>query len=160
MKKMATQMMTKTYLFPPACKAVGLWLFVPAAVLGLNLLTDWWDVSWQVPVFALAEDAGGFRGLRTDIVPTLVVAALVVSLLLICFSREKDEDEYVEALRCHTLVLAVIASYVALIVGNLLIYGFSFLTFLFVNLFTVLAVYALVFHYRLYRSRKCMSDEE
>ena len=79
---------------------------------------------------------------------------------MICFSREKDEDEYVAQLRCRTLVVSVMASYVCLLVGNLFIYGFSFLTFLFVNLFTVLVVYALLFYYRLYRSRRSAGYEE
>ena len=47
-----------------------------------------------------------------------------------------------------------------MMVGNLFIYVFPFLTFLFVNLFTVLVVYALLFHYRLYRSRRSAGYEE
>ena len=157
--------MEKTYLFPSFCKKAGLGMFVPFAVAGVCMLGSWWNLEWSLPVFALAADplgasGGSFVTVHTDVFPTLVIFGLVVSLLMICFSREKDEDEYVAQLRCRTLVVSVMASYVCLLVGNLFIYGFPFLTFLFVNLFTVLVVYALLFHYRLYRSRRSAGYEE
>ena len=157
--------MEKTYLFPSFCKKAGLGMFVPFAVAGVCMLGGWWNLEWSLPVFALAADPlgasrGSFVTVRADVFPTLVIFGLVVSLLMICFSREKDEDEYVAQLRCRTLVVSVMASYVCLLVGNLFIYGLPFLTFLFVNLFTVLVVYALLFHYRLYRSRRSAGYEE
>ena len=69
------------------------------------------------------------------------------------FNRITDEKLAMDANLYNSLM-------VRLLVGNLFIYGFPFLTFLFVNLFTVLVVYALLFHYRLYRSRRSAGYEE
>ena len=57
------------------------------------------------------------------------------------------------------LVIAVIASYVCLLVGNLFIFDIAFLTFLFINMFTVLVLYAIAFNYRLYQFRKSADEE-
>ncbi len=158
--------MEKTYLFPAAFKKAGILMFIPFAVLGLNLLFSWWNIEWKMTVFTFAgtddlfAPASYFKTIHTDIFPTLVIFGLVVSLLMLCFSRERDEDEYVANLRCRTLVIAVIASYVCLLVGNLFIFDIAFLTFLFINMFTVLVLYAIAFNYRLYQFRKSAADEE
>lgn len=157
--------MEKTYLFPAAFKKAGILMFIPFAVLGLNLLFSWWNIEWKMTVFTFAgtddlfAPASYFKTIHTDIFPTLVIFGLVVSLLMLCFSRERDEDEYVANLRCRTLVIAVIASYVCLLVGNLFIFDIAFLTFLFINMFTVLVLYAIAFNYRLYQFRKSADEE-
>lgn len=160
--------MEKTYLFPAACKKAGLWMFIPFAVLGLNEMEvfNWLDIRWKVPVFALVSDqtlgtsSYFFNVLHMDIVLTLAIFGLVVSLLLFCFSSEKDEDEYVANLRCRTLVTSVVISYTILLIGNLFIYKYSFFTFMCFNMFTVLIVYAIMFNYRLHKFRKSVRDEE
>lgn len=147
------QTMKKNYLFPPVFKRVGLWFFFPFAIIGTGCLFDrgWWGI----------ESSGGFfsSGLYENF-PTIAIAGIAASLLLICFSREKDEDEYVNDLRCRTLVWSVIFGYLVLIAGDLFIYGMAFLTFTFVNMYTILLLYAIVFNFRLYRLRKSACDEE
>ena len=126
--------MEKTYFFPSFCKKAGLGMFVPFAVAGVCMLGGWWNLEWSLPVFALAADplgasGGSFVTVRADVFPTLVIFGLVVSLLMICFSREKDEDEYVVQLRCRTLVVSVMASYVPCWWATCLSTGYRFSPF-------------------------------
>ena len=145
--------MKKNYLFPQVFKRVGLWFFIPFAVMGIGCLfgNGWWGIS---------SSEGFFSSGLYEYFPTIAIAGIASSLLLICFSREKDEDEYVNDLRCRTLVWSVISGYLVLIAGDLFIYDMAFLTFTFVNMYTVLVLYAVVFNFRLYRLRKSASNEE
>ena len=96
--------MKKNYLFPQVFKRVGLWFFIPFAVMGIGCLfgNGWWRHSSSEGLFS-----SGLYGYF----PTIAIAGIAASLLLICFSREKDEDEYVNDLRCRTLVWSVISGY-------------------------------------------------
>ena len=96
--------MKKNYLFPQVFKRVGLWFFIPFAVMGIGCLfgNGWWGIS---------SSEGFFSSGLYEYFPTIAIAGIAASLLLICFSREKDEDEYVNDLRCRTLVWSVISGY-------------------------------------------------
>ncbi len=92
-------------------------------------------------------------GMR-DCFDELVVIGLAVSLLLASFSREKDEDECIAHLRMQAWTMAVVSNYLILIVVTLCIYGMSYLNFMAVNMFTVLILFLVVFHWKLWRFRK------
>lgn len=92
-------------------------------------------------------------GMR-DCFDELVVIGLAVSLLLASFSREKDEDECIAHLRMQAWTMAVVCNYLILIVGTLCIYGFPYLNFMCLNMFTVLILFLVIFHWKLWRFRK------
>lgn len=135
--------MKTDYLLSPSCKKVGLWLGIPFVLGGLYLLSNgsWMDTS-------LSQ-----IGMR-DCFDELVVIGLAVSLLLASFSREKDEDECIAHLRMQAWTMAVVSNYLILIVVTLCIYGMSYLNFMAVNMFTVLILFLVVFHWKLWRFRK------
>ena len=82
------------------------------------------------------------------------VVGLTVALLLISFSRERQEDEYIAALRTKALVWAVYVSYIILIIGTVSIYGDAYLYFLFSNLFTLPIVFILKFRWMMHQLNK------
>lgn len=135
--------MKTDYLLSPSCKKVGLWLGIPFVLGGLYLLSNglWMDTF-------LSQ-----IGMR-DCFDELVVIGLAVSLLLASFSREKDEDECIAHLRMQAWTMAVVSNYLILIVVTLCIYGMSYLNFMAVNMFTVLILFLVVFHWKLWRFRK------
>lgn len=135
--------MKTDYLLSPSCKKVGLWLGIPFVLGGLYLLSNgsWMD-TFLSPI-----------GMK-DCFDELVVIGLAVSLLLASFSREKDEDECIAHLRMQAWTMAVVSNYLILIVVTLCIYGMSYLNFMAVNMFTVLILFLVVFHWKLWRFRK------
>ncbi len=135
--------MKTDYLLSPSCKNVGLWLGIPFVLGGLYLLSNG---SWMDTFLSQI-------GMR-DCFDELVVIGLAVSLLLASFSREKDEDECIAHLRMQAWTMAVVSNYLILIVVTLCIYGMSYLNFMAVNMFTVLILFLVVFHWKLWRFRK------
>ncbi len=135
--------MKTDYLLSPSCKKVGLWLGIPFVLGGLYLLSNG---SWMDTFLSQI-------GMR-DCFDELVVIGLAVSLLLASFSREKDEDECIAHLRMRAWTMAVVSNYLILIVVTLCIYGMSYLNFMAVNMFTVLILFLVVFHWKLWRFRK------
>ena len=135
--------MKTDYLLSPSCKKVGLWLGIPFVLGGLYLLSNG---SWMDTFLSQI-------GMR-DCFDELVVIGLAVSLLLASFSREKDEDECIAHLRMQAWTMAVVSNYLILIVVTLCIYGMSYLNFMAVNMFTVLILFLVIFHWKLLRFRK------
>lgn len=88
-------------------------------------------------------------------------AGILLGLMMICFSREKNEDEYISYLRLRSWQLSVLISYGVLFIANLLVYGGWFLSFMIYNMLTVLIVFIVTFNLSLYRlKRERLVDEK
>jgi len=76
---------------------------------------------------------------------------LPLSLLLWIFSREKTEDEYINATRLDAMQVAVYVNYAVLLLSNWLVYGLGFIYVQLVNLVTIPLIFIGWFYYRVYR---------
>lgn len=124
----------RMWLLLPAYGRIGWLLAAPfAAVCLCVLFSQDFGLSWL-------DEAG--------------VTGLTIALLLISFSRERQEDEYIPALRTRALVWAVYVSYTILIVGTASIYGEAYLYFFFSNLFTLPIVFILKFRWMMHQLNK------
>ena len=124
----------RMWLLPSVYRRIGWVLAVPfAAVCVCVLFSQDFGLSWL-------DEAG--------------VTGLTIALLLISFSRERQEDEYIAALRTKALVWAVYVSYVILIIGTVSIYGDAYLYFFFSNLFTLPIVFILKFRWMMHQLNK------
>ena len=125
---------TRMWLLPPAYRRIGWVLAVPfAAVCVCVLFSHDFGLSWL-------DEVG--------------VVGLSIALLLISFSRERQEDEYIVALRTKALVWAVYVSYIILIIGTAGIYGDAYLFFFFSNMFTLPILFILKFRWVLHKLNK------
>lgn len=79
-----------------------------------------------------------------------------VSLFLIAFSREKEEDEYIQKLRLDSLLVACYANSFILIVGTLVFYGFGYLEFMGYNMFTIQLIFIGRFRWVLYKQKQSL----
>jgi hypothetical protein len=70
---------------------------------------------------------------------------------MVGFSKEKIEDEYIASIRMNALVWAVFVNYSLLIVAFIFIYDLSFLNVMAYNMFTVLLLFIIRFHYLLFK---------
>jgi len=89
----------------------------------------------------------------TNILGQVVAALLIVSLLLVAFSKEKMEDEYIASIRSSAMIWAIWAYYLQLFLIFLLVYGPTFVSLMLYNIFTVLILFIARFHYLMNKAR-------
>lgn len=158
--------MKTKYLFPHAYKTIGWLLFVPGLVLGVLYLFGALDsFQWEVPVFSIAQDSvlgnmSYFAFTTNDVKDELIGLLLIIGSLLLAFSKEKSEDEFIASIRLESLVWATYVNYIILIFTMLFIYDMTFFWVLVFNMFTILIFFIIRFNWALYASKKQLSDEE
>ena len=146
-------MLTKI-LLPHRFQKFGWMLILPFAVLLFaNNYFDF-NFSWlesEVREGALFEDS------RENFTNEIAMIGVFISLFLIAFSKEKEEDEFIQKLRLDSLLIACYANTFLLILGTLLFYGFGFLEFMGYNMFTIQLIFIARFRWVLFQQRKFLS---
>jgi len=149
-------MLTKI-LLPHTFQKIGWIMVLPFSVLlfGVNYLS--FKLSWlSVPNFH-SDEEGLSRLLDPDKSNYSLEFALIgvfLSLFLIAFSKERQEDEYIQKLRLDSLLVAFYVTTFILILGTLLFYGFGYLEFMGYNMFTIQLIFITRFKWVLYQQRK------
>lgn len=159
--------MKTNYLFPHRYKWVSGALFAIAFVLltFLFVYTDYEDSQQlKIKVFAIADgfldDNVYFKVVENSVPDELLMLIVLVSGLVFAFSREKQEDEMVAAIRLNSLAWATIANYMILLFCYLFIYGMPFLNVLMGAMLSQLVIFIVLFRYKMYRFNNPRQDEE
>jgi len=136
-------------------KTPGWVLTIPALLTGLYLLFVVQDTEYlcvKVPAWVdtflwidrFFQKDGPFSLCLLD---EIVALALLIGLLLLAFSREKLEDEYIQRVRLESLQWAILINAVLLMLFTLFTYGSPFLTVMTFNMFTPLLIFVGRFYY-------------
>lgn len=158
--------MTSKLLFPNNYKTAGWFILIPAIVMGIYLTAANFEPRWlDAKVFSFFPgDAFGnkqpFTFIYVNLTSTIVGILFITGALLVGFSKEKNEDEFIENLRLSSLLWAVFVNYVLLLVAFIFIYEMAFFTVMIYNMFTVLLIFIIRFNYILYKSSKSFPDEK
>jgi heme/copper-type cytochrome/quinol oxidase subunit 2 len=159
--------MLKQILLPNYFKLIGWILLIPSAVLGFFLMLSDLESTLKInsKVFALYNDEimGSQRHtgiISTDITNTLVGVFFILGAMMVGFSKEKKEDEYVANLRLSSLMWAVWVNYVLLLLSFIFIYGMGFFHVMIYNMFTVLIIFIGRFNIKLFINRMIPADEK
>jgi len=158
--------MNQFIILPNRCKKIGLIILGFSSVLGLLVMFNELEFSWlDMKTFALVSDTGlykhqYFKFNETNLTNTIVGLFCIIGALMVGFSREKREDEYIRDTRLSALLWAVAVNYILLFFAFLLIYDTAFLSVMVYNMFTILLLFIIRFHYVLYRNSKSVSDEK
>jgi sterol desaturase/sphingolipid hydroxylase (fatty acid hydroxylase superfamily) len=159
--------MTNQLLLPHRYKLLGWCLLIPATVIGLYLTFSDFEGGWlRTKVFSLFNDSfftksnKNFSIVETDITNTLVGVVFIIGALLVGFTKEKREDEFIAGLRLSSLQWAVWVNYTVLLLAFLLVYGTAFINVMVYNMFTVLIIFIVRFNFLLYKSTKAVADEK
>ena len=158
--------MTKNYLFPSQFQKLGWILLVPFGILLLYFCftTSVSRIEWKVPVFAIIHNDFGnpdwFKIVKNDIMDEILSIGLIVSLLFIAFSKEKNEDEYISQIRANSLVWALLINFLFLILCEFFVYGLVFFEILCVNLFSILVLFIIKFKIAVFKLNKSTKNEE
>ncbi len=150
------------YLFPNSFKKFGWGIFSVSIIIGL--LFDEPDfLKVKVLAFSLAgfsETSKFFHLITNNIFGEIISIMIIVGAMLVAFSAEKNEDELISKLRLDALAWATYANYIVLIIAIIFVYGLEFLSVLIFNMFIILTLFILRFHWLLYKHKKILSDEE
>lgn len=159
--------MLKQILLPNRFKLVGWILLVPSAIVGFMLMLSDLESKLKInsKVFALYNDEimgnGRHTGIiSTDITNTLVGVFFILGAMMVGFSKEKKEDEYVANLRLSSLMWAVWVNYVLLLLSIIFIYGMGFFQVMIYNMFTVLIIFIGRFNIILLKNKMISIDEK
>ena len=153
-------------LLPNGYKKMGWIILVPSLIMGIVLLaTNFEALGLRATVFAIYGDEifGDtviFGLLKTYVMPTLVGVLFIIGALLVAFSKEKREDEYIASLRLSSFLWAVLVNYLLLMFCFLFIYGGGFFSVMLYNMFTMLIIFIARFNFLLYRNSKTISNEK
>lgn len=136
--------MKKLWLFPRNCRIVGWGLFVLCALLGLYLMFI------------------GYAPLQVDFLyATLANVAIIgalVGLVMVAFSKEHIEDEFVNSLRMDAMIKAFILNSVVIVLLSLTMYGIVYVYALSITQYVVLLAYIVFFRYSI-RKNLCNNEE-
>jgi len=149
--------MKSKLLLPSKAKWIGLALFLPAFILGFAFLI----FNYEIPflnvdlknwMFIIKEE-GMFNSTNNNLTDEVALVFTVIGLLLITFSREKTEDEFIQKIRMESFQWSVLVNYILLLLCTLFIYGSSFFIAMVANLLTVLIIFNIRFHWILFSSK-------
>ncbi|WKS94964.1 hypothetical protein [Riemerella columbina] len=109
--------------------------------------------QWQITVPAIfsnqwLNDEASFTLVRTPII-NLVAVLVIIGGLLVGFSQEKEEDEYIASLRLRAVLWSLLVSYVVFLMLYLTLYGLIFLEVILLQAFLPLLLYIFRFRYLL-----------
>lgn len=164
--------MTNSLLLPARFKMIGWGILIPATLAGLFSAIKGFQISWlHVKVFALFGGDSfspgneiaknqNFTFITTDITLTLIAVLFLVGALIVSFSKEKIEDEFITKLRLSSLLWSVWVHYILLLVAFIFVWGFSFMDVMIYNMFTILIIFIIRFNYILYKNSKTVTDEK
>ena len=159
--------MKTNYLFPNQFQRLGWFLFIPGILLGIVfLITGADDITFfnfkvlsiaKLPIFG---ETVFFSISENNILDEIIGMLIITGGLLIAFSKEKSEDEFISKIRLESLVWATYINYAILIITIIFIYDLIFFWVLVFNMFTVLIFFIIRFKWALYKSKNQIRDEE
>lgn len=149
--------MKVNYLFPSKFKWPAGILFYLLLALGLfveasDFRPDVFNIT--LPALLRFTDTPMGKVVNNNFLNELIGLMAIFSGLVYAFSREKVEDEFVKSIRANALIWAVYTNYILLALFMLLLYDFAFFWAMMLNMFTIIIVFSLRFHWLLYRSNK------
>ncbi|MDD2560112.1 MAG: hypothetical protein PHE04_05530 [Bacteroidales bacterium] len=152
--------MKKSYLFPPVFKWIGWSIFPLFFAMGVAFLFfDYAFFDLNCKVLALVDDGKNFKLMNNDIYEEITIIGLIVSMIFIAFSKEKDEDECIAQIRMQSLVWSILIGSVLLILATVFVYGFAYATVAFLNMFLILFLFVIKFNIELHKFRRTGRDQ-
>ena len=145
--------MKTNYLLPHKYKTVG-WIFlISGLILGICFYAfNFLEELLITKIFSIYNDpfigeAGFFKIVDNNIVDEIASLAIILGGLIVGFTKEKVEDEFIYKLRKDSLVWAIIINYIILIITIVFVYDMAFFHVLVFNMFTPLLFFIVRFNF-------------
>lgn len=155
--------MNTNYLLSNKYKIFG-WILLTIGLIGgvIQVYLEYETYSLTTKVFAFYGDSFNgqddfFKVIYNNIDDELTAIAIIIGGLIVGFSKEKIEDEFIYQLRAESLIWAIIFNYFILLFTVIFIYDMTFFHILVFNMFTPLLFFIIRFNFLKIKSG---SDEE
>ena len=156
--------MKANYLLPNKYKLFGWILFIIGLIGGIIISASNFEFGGpSLKVLSiynesfLSSDRNFFTIVENEIIDEIIAILIIVGGLIVGFSKEKIEDEFIYKLRKDSLVWAIIVNYMVLLFTILFIYDLAFFDVLVYNMFTPLLFFIIRFNFLKLKSN---SNEE
>lgn len=155
--------MKSNLLLSNKLKIAGWVIFFIGTLLGITYLvlsSKGQELSlFNVSVFSVYADElfkknEFFQVITNNILDEIASVFIIVGGLMIMFSKEKNDDEFINSLRLNSLSWAVLINYCILLLSIMFLYGISFLWVMVFNMFTILFIFILRFNWLLRQASK------
>ncbi len=158
--------MAHELLLPNRYKLIGWIIMIPSFMVGIYLIISGYEASWlnvkMLSIFPaeLFGEQKYFSMVTINLTNTLISVLFLIGCLIVGFTKEKNEDEFIAKIRLSSLLWAVLVNYILLLLAFIFVYGPSFLNVMIYNMYTVLLIFIIRFNYLLYKNSKWVSDEK
>jgi len=147
--------MKTNYLLPNKYKTIGWILFILGLIGGIFMYASNYESdALSINVLSIfnndslfGSEKGFFKIIENSILDELIALSIIIGGLIVGFSKERIEDEFIYKLRKDSLVWAIIFNYIVLIFMILFIYNFTFFNVLVFNMFTPLLFFVFRFNF-------------
>jgi len=147
------------YLLPNRAKIWGWIIAIPAFILMIMYLQ--FEFTFPFLDFArektknISLDGGLLFNIQiNNFTDEIGGVLLIIGLLLIAFSKEKDEDERISQLRLESLLWATLVNSILIMISIILFYNELFLKVMAYNVCSTLILFIIKFNLTLYFERK------
>lgn len=141
--------MNHSLLLPNRYKKLGILVLLVFLVFGIFVRF----ADLELPFLSLHREKNSLLDLAINLTDELALTGIIIGLLLIAFSREKVEDEFIGKMRLESLQWAVLINYILLIVATWLVHGFAYIDVMMYNMLTILIIFIIRFHYTLRKNQ-------
>jgi hypothetical protein len=148
--------MKNTLMLPHRYKTFGLLLLIPALVLGIGVLFFSWQWSFldvNLPKWFPWVSSELFNPITNNLTDEITLSLAMIALLILCFSSEKVEDEFIRHTRLQSLQWAVLIHYIITLAATWLIYNEGFWYVMLLGMLTIPVIFLARFHWILYRNQ-------
>ena len=161
--------MKTKFLFPNQFKRIGWILLIPSTILGILIIVLDFQLKFlDTAVFTFytsnllpgSQDANIFSLIKNNVTGEIAGVVFIIGAILVAFSRQKHEDEFISRIRLGSLVWATYINYAILILCILFFYNFEFLYVMIFNMLTILILFIIRFYYILHKSNSILDHEE
>jgi FlaA1/EpsC-like NDP-sugar epimerase len=160
-------LMETRFLLPNKFKLIGWIILIPSAIFGILKIIniEFALKSLDVKMFTICSDLMNSQPFRfgfneVNLTGNIIGIVFILGAVLVAFSREKDEDEFISKNRMESFLWATYINYAILLLLFIFFYGNCLFFVMIFNVFTMIILFIIRFHYVLYRSSKLLHNEK
>lgn len=141
---------------PPKYKKIGLFMVIPCIIVYFLL----WAEIYEFPFLRTGAHQDSFLdNVNYSWIDEILTTGMTIGLIMMAYTRERSEDEYIVTLRLRSLQWAVLLNYGLLLVLNWIYFEFDWINVLTYNMFTVLIIFVLWFNITLKKTTSSLNPE-
>lgn len=135
-------------------------MLVPFLVLGaLFMYNDFVIDALNVTIksadsIMTIKSADGFSVKNNNLTDEIALTGIIISLMMIAFAKEKDEDEFIHFTRLESWQWTVVVNFALLIAATWLFYDFAFLDVMVYNMLTIPVLFIIRFQYMVFKNKR------